>query len=331
MASQARAARPATRPPVTPDSPTYSSFPAPRTITSSSRRDLKDTNCMAITQLQSMPGAPSEPPAPPPPLPLPPIPIQAGPYGAHTRNGSSGAAVTAAATTQAASPLPHKVQCTQTPEAYLHAIRDRSREQYQRLRERPSVPLLSTDGATISIRSRSGSTRSAPAGPCISIVTSKGRNLHTIAGAPNVPTVPTRYGRVPTPVGCLPGTRGLRIEDWAIFGGPSEDRGDRPHWELPETCFSPGPNGTYRRKKVPRDGGLLTEMRQKVKSMIKGLHVSVSISFGEKGVVEEIDAPRQTRREMTLRIKNNKTGSCVFEMFVLAVRYEVAALIPHLE
>jgi hypothetical protein len=200
-------------------------------------------------------------------------------------------------------------------EAYLHAIRDRSRDQYQRLRERPSVPLLSTDVTAIAIRSRSDSTRSAPSGPCISIVTGKGRNK--IAGAPNVPTVPTRYGRVPTPVGCLPGAGSLRIEDWAIFGGSSEDRGDHPRGE------SGGRNGssaTYRKKKVSRDGGLLTEVRHKVKNMIKGLHVSVSVSFGEKGVLEEeVDAPRQRRKEMTLRIKNNKTGSCVFEMFVLPI------------
>jgi hypothetical protein len=310
MASPPRGPRQVIRSSVIPDSPTYSSFPVPRTIeTSSSRRDFKDINNMASVQLQPVPGIPpGDPPAPPPPLPLPPIPSQAESHATHTQNEAATAAIR-----RAPSPVARKVPSTPSMEAYLHAVRDRSREQYQRLRERPSVPLLSTDATTLAIRSRSDSTRSAPSGPCISVVNGKGRN--TIAGAPNVPTVPTRYGRVPTPVGCLPGAGSLRIEDWAIFGGPSEDRqrGEQ------EGCNSPSSSATYRKKRVSRDGSLLTGVRHKVKNMIKGLHVSVSVSFGEKGMVdEEVDAPRQTRKEMTLRIKNNKTGSCVFEMFVLA-------------
>ena len=311
-------------------------------------------------QMQSIPGTPpedeeeeeeEEPPAPPPPLPLPPIPTGVPARTASTAvvAAAAAAAATAASATKATSTLPRKGHHAQTPEQVLHAIRDRSREHYQRLRERPSVPLLSTGGYqqhshahrphTMSMRSRSGSTRSAPAGPCITIVNGKGRTVHQVATAPDVPTVPTRYGRVPTPVGCLPGTGGMRVEDWAIFGGPSASRGASPRWELPEGRSNGddgsgggggGGSGAYRRRKGGpsgagaggNGGSILTEMRQKVKNMIKGLHVNVSISFGEKGTagngVEEREIPRQTRREMTLRIKNSKTGSCVYEMFVLS-------------
>jgi len=75
--------------------------------------------------------------------------------------------------------------------------------------------------------------------------------------------------------------------------------------------------------------------------MIKGLHVNVSISFGEKGTagngVEEREIPRQTRREMTLRIKNSKTGSCVYEILrhedskdeILTPLEDLRALFPY--
>jgi len=312
-------------------------------------------------QMQSKPGTPPEPPTPPPPLPLPPIPTRVPARTASTAVVAATAATAspAASATKSPSSLPRKAHYAPTPEQVLHTIRDRSCEQYQRLRERPSVPLLPTDGYrqhshahhqhTMSMRARSGSTRSAPAGPCITIVSGKGRTVHQVAAAPDVPTVPTRYGKVPTPVGCLPGTGGLRIEDWAIFGRSSESRGDRPRWELPESSFdgdggSGGEIGVHRRKKAAPNGAgagssgvggsILTEMRQKVRNMMKGLHVNVSISFGEKGatsIIEDREVPRQMRKEMTLRIKNSKTENCVYEMFVLLLSSVISLAVGQLK
>lgn len=121
----------------------------------------------------------------------------------------------------------------------------------------------------------------------------------------------------------------MKLEDWAIFsesnngtiiggrGGRAEH--ERPRWDIPD--LGPGDDNEdvgYGRRKVVHNNGRLGEMRQKFKHMWRGLHVSVSISFKERDQeVEEVLArPRQTKRHMTLRIKNNKTGSCVFEMFV---------------
>ncbi|KAI5777358.1 hypothetical protein EDC01DRAFT_406271 [Geopyxis carbonaria] len=56
------------------------------------------------------------------------------------------------------------------------------------------------------------------------------------------------------------------------------------------------------------------DARNRLKHLVKGFHVSVSISFKEKDEVPGYTPPPRTRSEMTIRIKNSSTGSCVFEI-----------------
>ena len=258
--------------------------------------------------------APTAPlPLPPPPqAPLPPIPTSQDfhkqPSPRHARTISSGSYRSAHSQGLALPPPPS----TQTPEQLLQVIRDRARD-HQLLRACPSVPLLSHSAAAFVSRARSDSTRSAPAGACIAIVSGnlKGAN-HSAATA--AARNSTRYGKVPTAIACLPGP---------MFGAGEADS-NRPRWEA--AMDGRGAGGLGRRKGAaaspsPSTGaahvGLVGEMRHKVKQLMKGLrNVSVSISFREKDEVDDFEVPRQTRKEMTLRIKNSKTGNCVFEMYV---------------
>ncbi|CCX07904.1 Similar to hypothetical protein [Tuber melanosporum Mel28]; acc. no. XP_002839961 [Pyronema omphalodes CBS 100304] len=168
------------------------------------------------------------------------------------------------------------------------------------LRERPSAPLLSMEKyLEKGIRSRSGSTRSAPTKPCTSVV-SKRRGTSEISATPVVPEVSTRYGRVPTPIGCLPG-RSLRVEDWVVL------RDRRGNAEGIDGCYS-----VEESSKLSRLG----EVGRKMKNIWRGLHVNVSVSFRERGGVMDHHSPRlrQIKQQMTLRVKNNEIGSCVFEI-----------------
>jgi hypothetical protein len=236
----------------------YSPFPIPRT-----------TNRAPACSTPTPP-----PPPPPPPQPLPPIPRKQKPF--HGRSAS------------VASPR----KATRRLGGPLHAT------QTHQLREQSSEPLLGSDKYLDKIiRSHNGSTRSASTGPSISRITSCGC-VGEKAATPDAPTIHARYGRVPTPIGCLPG-RALRVEDWASLG----DR--RGMEEGTERAFGGG----------KRRSSVFGEVGRKMKNVLRGLHANVSIGLeGREEFVEDYAPRPQLKRQITLRIKNNESGSCVFEM-----------------
>lgn len=120
--------------------------------------------------------------------------------------------------------------------------------------------------------------------------------------------------------GGVGGLGGNRIEGLGIMGDVD---GPRPKWEVSDSG-GPGAGRAYdmvdnrhrsRSQSHNREGGrgakVVEGVRQKLKHMFRGFHISVSVSFNEKAP----EYARYQRTEMTLRIKNNLHGNCVFEVF----------------
>ncbi|KAI5812645.1 hypothetical protein BZA77DRAFT_137271 [Pyronema omphalodes] len=234
----------------------------------------------------------------PPPHPLPPIPKkQKSFYG---RSGSVSS--------------PHKTT-RRLLGGPLHAT-----ETHQ-LREQASEPLLGSDNYLDKIiRSHNGSTRVAPTSCNISNITNGGY-VGEKAANPDASIDHERYGRVPTPIGCLPG-RGFRVEDLASLG-------ERRRTEE-GTERAPG--------RVKRRSSIFGEVGLKMKNVLRGLHTNVSTGLERRQEFVEDYAPRpQLKRQITLRIKNNESGSCVFEIMkhdntdeeILTPINDLKRLFPH--
>ncbi|TGZ80571.1 hypothetical protein EX30DRAFT_341497 [Ascodesmis nigricans] len=233
----------------------------------------------------------------------------------------------------------------QTPEQLMRLIRERAGDAYltspTRLHARPSVPNLSPKNHTTEYPPpRSASTRSAPLGhhaPSSSFGSGDvkysampqgmkgGMGFHAIAAGPVVPVVPSG-GR--GEVGCFsPGGRrkggglGIRgdgdldmdgVRKWEAYDG---GRMKTPNIRSYDTESRLGGHGAG----TPEKGGKVSGFKQKLKHMFHGFHISVSVSFNEKPVSASIPSATPYTHadypgQITLRVKNNPTGNCVFSV-----------------
>lgn len=239
----------------------------------------------------------------------------------------------------------------QTPEQIMRTIRNRSRDSYIAI-HRPSVPDLKRPNQpknTESVNSRSNSTKSAPVGPVgpsISTHPGKGNFQYSVATAPIVPTLPSGFRKTGSAgnafggvggseIGCFPTSGGSGLAGFAFFGGSDSGNNVRaaPRWDVDAGCFGGAGGGARGSATASGDEygpatrtttnithiSTARHLKTRVRSMLKGFHVSVSIGFRTPPTKPDEfykQPPSHAHDEMTLRIKNSTTGNCIFEVYV---------------
>lgn len=243
-----------------------------------------------------------------------------------------------------------------SPEDIMRTIRDRSRDSYHATLHRPSVPNLKSTSRgykySDSVKSRSNSITSAPgqAGPYITAISAKGSLSSSAATAPIVPTGFRKdstttnasafgFGAAgASEIGCFSGgsrSRSGSLGGYTVFNnGDGSSMASQPRWEdsecLSRVRFSGGGRGLSgvagdgassngRGTPLPHGHSAVKSIKNKMRNMFKGFHVSVQVGFRERPDSWYKGPRMSTEREygeITLRVKNSADGNCVFEMFV---------------
>jgi hypothetical protein len=346
------------RPKTSPILPTYTIFPPTTIPTLTEKVPGAEYPTMQRQRSQTtvvMTGLTIPPATSPPPLPLPPIPTTQPKIFHHHQNHTPAPAPAPSLpiphhSSRSAPMQSMRLNTPKTHQKRLRGIRNPTHEVFCQPREPPPTPkstkthsksksTVTASSATMpenTIVSRSSSTKSAPVGPYVSITSAKGSDLRSSVPAPGKTIMRSKGGVGKNDVGSI-GSQGMLLEDWARYGS-----GGIKRWDVAVApgCFRFGsPRSIEKPKRKPTTstsaygsltnaaaignnsqnvGSIIGEVRKKVKKMLRGFHISVSITFKEKETICPIDPepPRQTRKEMTIRIKNNKFGSGVFEMWV---------------